>query len=145
MTAAVVMQRDLLTRRYRQVKEPRDRNAEAKRQAAIVEFVRWVAPHIIVWAVPNGGYRTKAEAARLKWTGVLAGVLDLTLALPAGRSAFWETKTPKGRLSDDQLAVIEQLKALGHSWAVVLSIDDARRELARLGIETREAVRSAGA
>ena len=56
---------------------------------------------------------------------MLAGVLDLTLALPEGRSAYWETKTPHGRLSDDQKAIIGQLQALGHSWAVVLSIDDA--------------------
>ena len=136
---STVSQRDLFTRRSRRVREPRDPNAEANRQAAIVEYVRWVAPHIICWAVPNGGLRSKAEAARLKWTGVLAGVLDLTLALPEGRSAYWETKTPHGRLSDDQKAIIGQLQALGHSWAVVLSIDDARRELARLGITTREA------
>ena len=47
----------------------------------------------MIWAVPNGGLRSKSEAARLKWTGVLAGVFDLTLALPKGRCAFWETKT----------------------------------------------------
>jgi hypothetical protein len=130
-------QRDLLGRPLR--REPRDRNAEAKRQAAIVEFVRWVAPHVPIFAVPNGGFRTKAEAARLKWTGVLAGVLDLVLPLPEGRSAYWETKTPRGRLSADQLAFIARLEALGHVWAVVRSIDDARRELDRLGVETREA------
>jgi hypothetical protein len=130
-------QRDLLGRplpRYE-----RDRNAEARRQASIVEYAGWVAPHIIVFHVPNGGLRTKAEAARLKWIGVLAGVLDLVLVLPDGRCAFWETKTPRGRLSDDQLAFIKRLITLGHRWAVVLSIDDARRELAALGIETREA------
>jgi hypothetical protein len=130
--------RDLLGRPLR--REPLDRNAEARRQAAIVEFVRTVAPDILIWHCPNGGYRTKAEAARLKWTGVLAGVLDLQLALPLGRSAFWETKVPKsGRLSDDQLAFIAALDGLGHSWAVVRSIDDARRELTRLGVRTREA------
>jgi len=116
----------------------RDRNAEAKRQAAIVEFVRWVAPHIRIFAVPNGGLRTKAEAARLKWTGVLAGVLDLVLVLPEGRTAYWETKTPRGRLSDDQRDFIGALEGLGHSWALVRSIDDARRELARLGVITKE-------
>ena len=129
--------RDLLGRPLR--REPRDRNAEAKRQAAIVEFTRWVAPHVPIFAVPNGGYRTKAEAARLKWTGVLAGVLDLVLPLPEGRSAYWETKTPRGRLSADQRAFIANLEALGHTWAVVRTIDDARRELNRLGVETREA------
>ena len=128
--------RDLFERPLR--RRELDRNAEAKRQAAIIEYVRWVAPHIVIWAVPNGGFRTKAEAARLKWTGVLAGVLDLTLALPDGRCAFWETKTPHGRLSDDQKAVTIRLMAIGHSWAVVRSIDDARRELAGLGIKTRE-------
>ena len=88
-----------------------------------------VAPHIRVWHVPNGGLRTKSEAARLKWVGVLAGVLDLTLMLPEGRCAFWETKTPIGRLSDDQKDMIKSIERLGHTWAIVLSIDDARREL----------------
>jgi VRR-NUC domain len=128
--------RDLLGRplpRYE-----RDRNAEAKRQAAIVEYVRWIADHIVIFHVPNGGLRSKPEAAKLKWMGVLAGVLDLVLVLPDGQCAFWETKTPRGQLSDDQLAFIKRLITLGHRWAVVLSIDDARRELAALGVETKE-------
>jgi len=118
----------------------RDNNAEARQQAAIVEYVRTVAPQIIIWHVPNGGLRDKAVAARLKWMGVLAGVLDLTLALEEGRCAFWECKRPKGgRLSDDQKEIIAKLESLGHIWARVLNIDDAKRELARLGVETREA------
>jgi hypothetical protein len=130
--------RDLFRRPER--REPLDKNAEAKRQAAIVEYVRWCAPQIVIYAVPNGGLRSKAEAARLKWTGVLAGVLDLTLVLPDGRTAHWETKTPHGRLSESQQNFITTLEALGHPWAVVRDIDDARRELARLGVITREAL-----
>lgn len=130
----------LLGPRKPPAKPQRDNNAEARRQAAIVAYVRVVAPQLLIWHVPNGGLRTKSEAARLKWVGVLAGVLDLTLILPAGRCAFWETKVPKtGRLSDDQLKMIADLERLGHIWAVVLSIDDARRELKRLGVATREA------
>ncbi len=116
-----------------------DRNAEAKRQAAIVEYVRTVAPQVLIWAVPNGGLRTKPEAARLKWTGVLAGVPDLTLVLPGGYTAFWEVKTANGRLSPAQHAMFERLAELGHPCRLIRSIDDARRALARLGIETREA------
>jgi VRR-NUC domain-containing protein len=134
------LKRDLFGRPLR--REPLDRNAEARRQAAVVDYVRWVAPHIRIFAVPNGGFRTKAEAARLKWTGVLAGVLDLVLVLPESRCAFWETKTPRGRLSDDQREFIGSLEALGHRWALVRSIDDARRELAALEVLTREAVRA---
>ena len=116
----------------------RDANAEARIQAAIVDFVRTVAPEVIIWAVPNGGLRTKAEAARLKWTGVLAGVLDLTLALPNGRCAFWEVKTHDGSLSEDQIDFIIRLRALDHSWAVIRSIDEARDELERLKVKTKE-------
>jgi len=120
-------------------REPFDKNAEARRQASVVDYVRTVAPHIRIFAIPNGGLRTEAEAARLKWTGVLAGVLDLGLILPEGRSAYWETKTPRGRLSDDQREFIGALEALGNRWALVRDIDDARRELADLGVITREA------
>ena len=74
-----------------------DWNQEARPQAAIVEYVRWVAPQIVIFHVPNGGWRSKAEAARFKWIGVLAGVFDLVLILPDGRSAYWEAKRPKGR------------------------------------------------
>ncbi len=117
-----------------------DRNGEAKRQAAIVEYVRTVAPQVLIWAVPNGGLRTKSEAARLKWTGVLAGVPDLTLALPDGGCAFWEVKTRVGRLSQEQYYIRHLLEERGHSWALVRSIDDARWELEKLRVETREAV-----
>lgn len=116
------------------------RNAEAKIQAAIVAYVRAVAPDVLCFAVPNGGLRTKSEAALLKWTGVLAGIPDLILVLPGGGMAAWEVKTPSGVLSKDQQAVWLRLMAMGTPRAVVRSVDDARRELAALGIETRERI-----
>lgn len=118
-----------------------DYNAEARQQAAVVEWCRWVRPDVIVFHVPNGGLRSKPEAARLKWMGVLAGVLDLVLILPDGRSAYWECKTPVGRLSDDQKKFIAHLERMGHSWGTVRTIEDARAELTRLGIETKETSR----
>jgi hypothetical protein len=114
-------------------------NAEARIQIAIVEFVRWVAPYLVILHVPNGGWRSKAEAARFKTMGVLPGASDLILVLPEGRSAWWEVKAPGGELSDAQDEFNDNLDRLGHVRAVVMSIDDARIELARLGIETREA------
>lgn len=123
----------------RPVERRRDGNAEARAQSAVVSFVRLVAPQVVIFHVANGGLRSKPEAARLKWVGVLAGVLDLVLVLPDSRVAFWEVKTRAGHLSDDQWAFINRLEDLGHVCAVVRDIDDARRELAALGIETREA------
>jgi hypothetical protein len=75
----------------------------------------------------------------MKGAGVLAGVFDLTLALPQGRSAYWETKNPWTSLSIEQKAFADAMRRLGHELSIVRSVDDARAELHRLGIETREA------
>jgi hypothetical protein len=117
----------------------RDGNAEARIQHAIVEYVRLVAPGMLIFAIPNGGLRAKAEAARLKWTGVLAGVPDLAIVAPGGRVYFIEVKQPRGVLSDDQRAIRDWLIALGSPPAICKSIDDARRALVAWGIETNEA------
>ena len=113
--------------------------------AAIVDYVRYVAPQVLIWSVyPNGGLRSKSEAARLKWTGVLAGVFDLTLAIcPKGRcsSSAGRPRRPSGQGFQSIVGTYrpQAYGVLGHVCAVVRDIDDARRELAELGIKTREA------
>ena len=116
-----------------------DRNAEARLQAAIVEWVRAVAPNTLVFAVPNGGLRSKAEAARLRWTGVLAGVPDLVVVAPVGRVHFLEVKTSTGRLSDKQRGIFDRLVALGAPRAIVRSLEDVRRAFENWNIEVKEA------
>lgn len=64
----------------------RDFNAEARIQAAIVEWVRTVAPGVLIFAVPNGGLLSKAEAARMKWTGAVAVIPNLAVIAPIVRS-----------------------------------------------------------
>lgn len=113
--------------------------SEDQIQAAIVEWIRTVAPGALVFAVPNGGLRTKAEAARLKWTGVLAGVPDLIVLAPVGRVFALEVKTEVGRLSENQREIFDCLVAIGVQRAIVRSIDDVRRAFAAWGLETREA------
>jgi hypothetical protein len=115
-----------------------DRNAEARVQAAIVTFVRIAVPDVIIFAVPNGGLRSKVEAARLKWTGVLAGVPDLAIVGPGGKAFFLEVKAPKGRASTQQKDVLERLASLGAQSAIVRSIDDVRRAFEAWQIPTRE-------
>ena len=100
---------------------------------------RWCAPQTVVFAIPNGGLRGKAEAARLRWTGVLAGVPDLAVLAPVGKVFFLEVKTPDGRLSADQAEMFDQLVALGIDAAIVRSVDDVRAAFRAWGIETREA------
>ena len=113
-------------------------NAEARIQAAIVEWVRLVAPDALIFAIPNGGLRSKTEAARMKWTGTLAGMPDLAVVAPAGRVHFLEVKAQGGSLSASQRVIHEALIALGTPPAIVRSIDDCRRAFTAWGIETRE-------
>jgi hypothetical protein len=117
-----------------------DANAEARIQAAIVAWIRTVSPDALVFHIPNGGLRGKAEAARLKWVGTLAGVPDLAIVTPGGRVKFIEVKTADGTLSPSQRDVHGFLTALGTPPAIVRSIDDARRAFAAWGLETREAL-----
>lgn len=117
----------------------RDANAEARIQAAIVEWIRTVSSDLVVFHVPNGGKRGKADAARLKWIGTLAGVPDLVIITPGARVRFIEVKTPDGSLSPAQRDIRESLTALGTPPAIATSIDDVRRAFSAWGIETREA------
>lgn len=63
--------------------------------------------------VPNGGYRRKAEAGRLKAIGVRAGVHDLIILLPGAVTLFVELKTDKGALSPKQKKFHEEIAKLG--------------------------------
>ncbi|MBV8107960.1 MAG: VRR-NUC domain-containing protein [Hyphomicrobiales bacterium] len=118
---------------------PRDLNREARNQVSIVEWIRVVAPDVLVFHVPNGGLRSKAEAARMRWTGVVAGIPDLIVVAPGGRAFFLEVKALGASLSEAQRAIHECLVALGTPPVIVCSIDDARRAFAAWGIDTREA------
>ena len=111
---------------------------EAEIHAAIVTLIRTVAPDLLVFHPANGGWRSKAEGAKLKALGVTPGVPDLCLITPVGRVFFIEVKTPNGRLSAEQQKIHEWLTAIGVSCAVARSIDDARNALRAWNIPTRE-------
>ena len=71
--------------------------------------------------IPNGGARSKSEAARFKAAGVKSGVPDIFL--PAAREPyhglFIELKRTKGgRVSGNQKTVIEDLRLAGYAAEV---------------------------
>lgn len=79
----------------------------------------------LLHAIPNGGKRSKPEAARMKAAGVKAGVPDMFL--PVSRGAFHglyiELKRQQGgTLSDAQRQWLDDLRAQGfaacccHGW-----------------------------
>jgi len=80
-------------------------------------------PRCCIFAVPNGGLRSKQEAMKLKSTGVVAGVSDLIVLMP-NRCIFVEVKTDIGRQSDKQKEFEEIVKALNFDYHLVRSLED---------------------
>lgn len=74
-----------------------------------------------IFAIPNGGYRDKATAGKLKAEGVRAGVLDLFL--PVARHGyhgiFIELKTGDNKPSEQQNEWMRKLRAQGYKCEVV--------------------------
>lgn len=107
--------------------------------ASILGYLRQVLPHCVTAHIPNGGARDARTGAMLKRLGTLAGMPDLVVILPRGRVLWLEVKGSKGRTSTAQTDIWLKLRGLNHDYAVVHSIDETRRALAALAIETREA------
>lgn len=92
------------------------------------EFVRWFRktfPDVLIFAIPNGGHRGKAQAGNLKAEGVVPGVPDLYV--PAWQ--WWpEMKRQKGgRVSPDQRRVMEYLQSIGHRVDVCNGCEAAKK------------------
>lgn len=111
---------------------------ESEIQRAIVEYLRAVLPESIVFAVPNGASRTASGRPANAVAGLLPGIPDLCVLLPRGESVFFEVKSAKGRVSDNQLAIHIKMQPLDHRVAVVRSIDEVRLALKAWGIHTKE-------
>ena len=63
----------------------------------------------LVWCTPNGGYRTKKSAAKIKSEGSLSGVPDLTVFNPSKGFLWIEVKMPKGVISANQRTMLKAL------------------------------------
>jgi hypothetical protein len=85
-----------------------------------VELFRWVSlqekriPELtLLFAIPNGGKRSKAVAGKLKAEGVRPGVPDICLPVPCGKyhGLYIELKAEGGRASDSQRSWMAALAA----------------------------------
>lgn len=97
-------------------------------QAACVQWFRLQYRHLapLLFAVPNGGARSKATAGKLKAEGVVPGVADLLLLVHNGTShgLAIEMKTPRGRQSPEQKEWGLLVSAHGYRYEVCRSFDD---------------------
>ena len=100
-----------------------------------VKLFAWAEQNLDKWngvlkymfAIPNGGKRTKATAGRLKAEGVKAGVPDIFLPVPVypyfGR--WIEMKARGGRLQASQDVWLNGLREQGYRTAVCYSAGEA--------------------
>lgn len=102
-------------------------------QSACVRWfnLQWPEYRGLLFAVPNGGARSKATAGKLKAEGVVAGVADLILLVtriknyePMIHALCIEMKTEKGRQSPEQMEWQRKVEAQGYRYAVCRSLDE---------------------
>jgi hypothetical protein len=94
----------------------------------------------LLHAIPNGGHRHKAVAARMKAEGVKRGVPDLCLPVASDgyHGLYIEMKTRKGRLSSEQRKWGNALHAQGYRFRMCRSWQEAARTIADyLGFDAR--------
>lgn len=87
-----------------------------------------------LFAVPNGGHRSKTEAAKFKAEGVVSGVSDLILLKSNhdyGALLIEMKTTAKGsRQSDNQKQWEQMITSLGeYKYVVCRTLDDFMREV----------------
>lgn len=95
----------------------------AERSFGRYPALRWM------YAVPNGGHRSKAVAGKLKAGGVKKGVPDLVIPEPIApyHGAYLEMKRRKGgRPTPEQLVWRDHLLSRGYAHCIARGFDEAR-------------------
>ena len=105
---------------------------EEQEQAAVFDWIQIMRnqyPELdLLYHIPNGGIRSKPEAARFKKIGVKPGVPDLFLPVARGgwHGLFIEMKRKHGgRLSEDQAAWIKALEQQHYCAVVCAGAEEA--------------------
>lgn len=113
------------------------RRPEQEQQIALMDWARLAratSPDLdLLFHIPNGGGRSKAEAGIFKAMGVKAGIPDLFLSVPNQNwhGLYIEMKSTGGRVSPEQKDVFKRLGDKG--YAVFICRD---------WIEAKDAIRS---
>ena len=103
------------------------KHQESTLQTDCVRWFRYQYPHLVIYAVPNGGSRNVREAQRLKAEGVLSGVADLVVLLTQGKSLYIEMKVKGNRQTQNQKDFQKKVIALGHTYAVCYTFDEFKQ------------------
>ena len=97
---------------------------EHEEQRDFVMWFRQTYPGVLIFAIPNGGPRSKIAGGKLKAEGVVAGVPDLFI--PEWR-LFIEMKRAKGGVvSEAQSIQMAELKRIGYNCRICRGAAEAK-------------------
>ncbi len=96
---------------------------EEEEQIAFIRWFRLKYPKILIFAIPNGGYRFAKTAARLKVAGVVAGIPDMFI--PEWKLWVEMKRTKGGQISEKQIALMAALQISGYECIVARGCEDA--------------------
>ena len=103
---------------------------EDHEQALFVQWFRRTYPGVLIFAIPNGGHRHIAVAAKLKATGAVKGVPDLYI--PEWKTWVEMKRRKGGQLSPEQKEVIEYLRGIGDVVIIGRGFDDASAQIVEM-------------
>lgn len=104
------------------------RHNESAIQRVCVQWFRLQYPKLamLLFAVPNGGARSRTEAAIMKGEGVTAGVSDLLLLYPSNgyHGLCIEMKDENGRQRPTQKAWQQAVEQFDYKYVICHSFDE---------------------
>lgn len=104
--------------------------SEDHEQMLLVQWFRRTYADVRIFAIPNGGHRHPAVAAKLKATGTSSGVPDLFI--PAWRLWVEMKRVKGGSLSAEQkdwIAYLESLESVNYWCIVGKGAEDAKAKI----------------
>jgi hypothetical protein len=117
------------------VGEYRTKISEHQLQALVLKHLaaEKTHPDIQAFAITNAAKRSFRLGAKLRAEGLMAGVADLCIMLPAGKCAWLEMKASRGRQSLLQKTFEARCRRLEHPYAVAKNLDEAVMFLKHVG------------
>lgn len=100
---------------------------EHEEQRELVRWFRLTWPGTRIFAIPNGGARSKVTAGRLKAEGVVSGVPDLFV--PAWGLWIEMKRSKGGAVSAPQKDWLAYLESIGHTCLVSKGFEDGRLKI----------------
>lgn len=96
---------------------------EHEEQRVFVQWFRRRYAPVRIFAIPNGGFRSRATAGRLKAEGVMRGIPDLFV--PEWNLWIEMKRVKGGRLSPDQVNWKQYLEEIGNTVFVAYGAENA--------------------